>query len=74
MFLPNFWPSYFSKAKGCQIWDLEGKKYIDMSIMGIGTNILGYNNDEVDASVKQTIQNGNMSTFNCPEEVYLVKN
>ncbi len=73
MFLPNFWPSYFSKAKGCQIWDLEGKKYIDMSIMGIGTNILGYNNDEVDASVKQTIQNGNMSTFNCPEEVYLAE-
>jgi glutamate-1-semialdehyde aminotransferase len=42
------WPSYFEKAKGCNVWDLDGKKYTDMSIMGIGTNILGYGNDEVD--------------------------
>ncbi len=41
MFLPNGWPSYFSKAKGCMVWDLDGKKYVDMSIMGIGTNIQG---------------------------------
>ena len=27
MFLPNKWPTYFSKAKGCQIWDLERKIY-----------------------------------------------
>ena len=48
MFLPEFWPSYFSKSKGCTIWDLDGKQYVDMSVMGIGTNILGYSNDEVD--------------------------
>ena len=39
--------------------------------MGIGTNILGYGHPEVDAAVKKTISNGNMSTFNCPEEVEL---
>jgi glutamate-1-semialdehyde 2,1-aminomutase len=44
-----------------------------MSIMGIGTNILGYGNDEVDDAVFETIKNGNMSTFNCPEEVYLAE-
>ena len=38
MFLPDHWPSYFSKAKGCNVWDLDGNKLIDMSIMGIGTN------------------------------------
>ena len=48
MFLPMNWPSYFSKAKGCSVWDLDGNKYIDMSIMGIGTNILGYGQPEVD--------------------------
>ena len=73
MFLPDQWPSYFSKAKGCSVWDLDGKELIDMSIMGIGTNTLGYGNDEVDAAVMETIKKGNMSTLNCPEEVYLAE-
>ena len=73
MFLPNHWPSYFQKAKGCKVWDLEGKEYTDMSIMGIGTNILGYGHDEVDEAVLNNIRSGNVSTFNCPEEVYLAE-
>jgi glutamate-1-semialdehyde 2,1-aminomutase len=73
MFLPEQWPAYFSKAKGCKVWDLDGKEYIDMSIMGIGTNVLGYGHPEVDAAVRQTIDAGNMSTLNCPEEVYLAE-
>jgi len=73
MFLPDHWPVYFSRAKGCKVWDLDGNEYIDMSIMGIGTNTLGYGHSEVDSAVMQTLQNGNMSTFNCPEEVYLAE-
>lgn len=73
MFLPEHWPTYFSKAKGCQVWDLDGKQYTDMCIMGIGTNTLGYGHPEVDAAVMGTVQAGNMSTFNCPEEVYLAE-
>ena len=73
MFLPELWPSYFSKAKGCSVWDLEGNELIDMSIMGIGTNTLGYGNDIVDTAVMETIKKGNMSTLNCPEEVYLAE-
>jgi len=73
MFLPEHWPSYFSKAKGCRIWDLDGKELIDMTIMGIGTNTLGYGNEAVDAAVMETVKNGNMSTLSCPEEVYLAE-
>jgi len=73
MFLPNQWPAYFSKAKGCKVWDLDGKEYIDMSIMGIGTNTLGYGHPEVDDAVRNVIDAGNMSTLNCPEEVYLAE-
>jgi glutamate-1-semialdehyde aminotransferase len=73
MFLPEHWPSYFSKAKGCSVWDLDGKELLDMSIMGIGTNSLGYGNDEVDAAVMETVKKGNMSSLNCPEEVYLAE-
>ena len=73
MFLPDQWPSYFSKAKGCKVWDLDGKEYTDVSIMGIGTNTLGYGNEEVDEAVMKVVKDGNMSTFNCPEEVYLAE-
>jgi len=73
MFLPNQWPTYFSKAKGCKVWDLDGAEYIDMSIMGVGTNTLGYGHPEVDEAVRKIISAGNMSTFNCPEEVYLAE-
>ena len=73
MHLPGAWPAYFSKAKGCKIWDLDGRELIDMSIMGIGTNILGYGNEQIDEVVQETIMSGNMSTLNCPEEVYLAE-
>jgi glutamate-1-semialdehyde 2,1-aminomutase len=73
MHLPEKWPSYFSKSKGCSVWDMDGKEFIDMSIMGIGTNILGYGNQEVDEAVTKVIKDGNMSTLNCPEEVYLAE-
>ena len=26
MFLPDQWPSYFSKTKGCHVWDLDNNK------------------------------------------------
>lgn len=73
MFLPDLWPSYFSKAKGVKVWDLDGKEFTDMSIMGIGTNTLGYGNDEVDSAVLQAVKSGNMTTLSCPEEVYLAE-
>ena len=59
--------------KGCHVWDLDERELIDMSIMDIGTNILGYGHPEVDAGVGSTVAAGNMSTLNCPEEVWLAK-
>lgn len=73
MFLPEKWPAYFSKAKDCRVWDLDDRELLDMCIMGIGTNTLGYGHPEVDAAVRQVIDRGNMSTLNCPEEVFLAE-
>ena len=28
LFLPEKWPPYFSKTKGCKVWDLDGREYI----------------------------------------------
>ena len=72
-FLKNHWPTYFSKSKGCEVWDLNNKKYYDLSLMGVGTNILGYANNKVDKEVKKVIKKGNLTTLNCPEDVQLAK-
>jgi glutamate-1-semialdehyde aminotransferase/spore coat polysaccharide biosynthesis protein SpsF (cytidylyltransferase family) len=73
LFLPNFWPAYFDKTKGCNVWDLEGRKYLDLSMMGVGTNILGYSRKEVDDAVRKVVNKGNMSTLNSKEEILLAE-
>ena len=71
MSLPGLWPAYYDKAKGCEIWDLDGRKYIDMSYMGIGSCILGYADRDVNKAVKDAVDEGSMTTLNCHEEVEL---
>ncbi len=70
-FLPEGWPSYYSRAKGCEIWDLDGRRFVDMSFMGIGANTLGYADEEVDSAVVGAVGRGSMTTLNAPEEVEL---
>ena len=41
--------------------------------MGVGTNILGYSNKQVDKKVKDVINKGNLSTLNPIEELQLSK-
>ena len=69
----NNWPSYFSKAKKISIWDSENTKFTDLSLMGIGTNILGYSNKKIDNAVIRSINNSNMSSLNCKEEIELAE-
>lgn len=73
MHSPGKWPAYFSRAKGCRIWDLDDREYIDVGFMGIGTNILGYGHEPVDQAARHAIENGNLSTLNAPEEVMLAE-
>ena len=73
MWLPDLWPSYYSKAKGCEVWDLDNNHYYDMSIMGVGANVLGYAHDDVDSEAIKAIKNGGMCTLNAPEEVELAE-
>lgn len=73
MFLPDNWPSYYKKAKGVEIWDLDGNKFIDMTIMGVGACILGYADDDVNNAVKIIINEGSIATLNSPEEVELAE-
>ena len=71
-YLPNLWPAYYKFAKGCMVKDLDGNKYIDMT-MGVGTNILGYANRKVNNAVINAIKKSTMATLNSEEEFLLAK-
>jgi len=72
-YAPDLWPTYYSKASGVEVTDLDGKTYIDMAQMGIGAAILGYCQPDVDAAVIDAIRHGVSTTLNCPEEVWLAE-
>jgi glutamate-1-semialdehyde aminotransferase len=71
--LPGLWPAYHKQAKGCVVWDLDDREYVDASFMGIGANIIGYADDDIDRAVKRVIDTGSMTTLNPHEEVALAK-
>lgn len=73
LYLPEHWPTYYSKAKGCHIWDLDSNKYRDFTMCGIGACVLGYADPDVNAAVAAALESGNMTTLNCPEEVELAE-
>ena len=68
---PNQWPAYATKAKGCEVWDLDGNHYYAMPTNGIGSCLLGYADPDVTKAVVDRVQNGAMSSLNAPEEVWL---
>jgi glutamate-1-semialdehyde 2,1-aminomutase len=72
-FLPGLWPAYYAKAKGCEVWDLDGNHFYDFAQMGVGCCVLGYADDDVNAAVIAAVQNGAMCTLNCLEEIELAE-
>jgi len=73
MLLPELWPAYYEKAHGCDVWDLDGNKFVDMSYMGVGSCVLGYADPDVNTAVKEAIDKGSMNTLNCHEELELAE-
>ena len=71
MMAPDLWPAYYSRAVGCEIWDLDGRHYYDLSTNGIGTCLLGFRDDDVTEAVTRRIRDGSMCSLNPPEEVEL---
>jgi len=71
MFAPGQWPAYFRDARGCEVWDLDGRHYYDMSHNAVGACLLGYAHPAVTQAVQECIARGSMCTLNPPEEVEL---
>jgi len=71
MLAPGQWPAYFREARGCEVWDLDGRHYYDMSSNGISACLLGFRDPEVTRAVMRRVNLGSMCTLNPPEEVEL---
>jgi glutamate-1-semialdehyde 2,1-aminomutase len=73
LFAPEQWPAYYSEADGATVVDMDGNEYVDMSYMGIGSCVLGYCDNDIDAAARSAIDSGVMSSLNPPEEVELAE-
>jgi glutamate-1-semialdehyde 2,1-aminomutase len=72
MFDAKAWPAYFSRSRGCESWDLAGRRYVDMA-GGVGAILLGYADPDVDAAVRRRIAAGTYSSLVNPQEVELAE-
>jgi glutamate-1-semialdehyde 2,1-aminomutase len=73
MILPDLWPAYYREARGCEVWDLDGNHYYDITSNAVGACLLGYADPDVSAAVMRRINLGSMAMLNCPEEVDLAE-
>ncbi len=70
-FSQGVWPGYFRRARGVEVEDLDGNRYLDFSIGGVGATVLGYADPDVNAAVMEVVNSGSASSLNGCEEVEL---
>lgn len=70
MFSSKEWPAYFSRCSGCEVWDMEGRRYIDFA-GGIGAILLGYADPDVTKAVHRRLVLGTYCSLVNPQEVAL---
>lgn len=63
--LPADYPQFFARAKGCRLWDANGREYIDF-MCSYGPMVLGYGDPEVERAAERQRQDGDI--FNGPSE------
>ena len=50
-------PLYATKAKGAEIWDLDGNRYVDL-VSSLASVTFGYADREIESAVKKQLKNG----------------
>ncbi|MBI3580431.1 MAG: aminotransferase class III-fold pyridoxal phosphate-dependent enzyme [Ignavibacteriales bacterium] len=65
-------PKFIERGKGCRIWDMEGKEYIDFRL-ALGPVALGYCYDEVDNAVREQMKKGVLFSMASPLELELAQ-
>lgn len=65
-------PMYFDRAKGCRLWDVDGREYVDY-LMAFGPFLLGYAHPEVDQAADEQGRRGRLLSMNHPLHVRFVE-
>ncbi len=73
LYAPDRWPAYYREARGCEIVDWDGRRFVDMTSNGVGSCLLGYANDKVNEAVIQRVRSGSICTLNSPNEIELAE-
>ena len=47
--LPPGYPQFFERGRGCRLWDVDGREFIDF-MCSWGPNLLGHHHPEVEAA------------------------
>ncbi|MEJ2587537.1 MAG: aminotransferase class III-fold pyridoxal phosphate-dependent enzyme [Deltaproteobacteria bacterium] len=61
-------PLFVKKAKGCFLWDMEDREYVDY-VMGWGSSLLGYAEERVQEAVRDVLHTGAVVPFPYPLEM-----
>lgn len=72
LFDPVSWPAYFSRCSGCEVWDFEGRRYVDFA-GGVGAILLGYGDPDITLAVKRRLDLGTYCTLVSPDEIELAE-
>jgi glutamate-1-semialdehyde 2,1-aminomutase len=56
-FVEGVYPTHLTRGEGCFVWDTDKKKYIDF-ICGLGSNLLGYGNQEISRVIADRANQG----------------
>jgi len=55
--LPDDYPQFFSHGAGAYLWDVDGRRYLDL-MCAYGPQLLGYAHEEIDAAAAQQMRRG----------------
>src|SRR5262245_50452409 len=61
--IPVAYPQYFARARGCRLWDVDGREYIDF-MCAYGPMVLGYGDPDVELAAERQRREGDI--FNGP--------
>ncbi|MFP4085552.1 MAG: aminotransferase class III-fold pyridoxal phosphate-dependent enzyme [Desulfobacteraceae bacterium] len=66
------YPLFSKRAKGCHIWDMTDRKYVDY-VMGWGCSLLGYADDRVQKAIGEVLETAGVTPFPYPLEIEVAR-
>jgi len=69
---PGSPPVFAQRAKGAYVWDVDGRRYVDL-VLGFGSVVLGHADERVTAAVTAAMESGVAPTLSSPLEIELAE-